>query len=190
MLTKFSAGYLLCVALAAPAVLRAADAKSDKAAAAPAASTAATSNTAAANAATSNTAASTTDANADNSKVKGRLPTGWGKLGITDVQKQAIYKVEATYDAQLDSLRKQVTDLEAKRAADMRNVLTAAQQKQLDDMATAKSTKKAAAAEAKSAAPASAASSTPKTSMNEAKTGAAASSASTNVNVAGTGATK
>jgi hypothetical protein len=146
MTKNFCAGSLLCVALSVPAVLHAADAKPDKAAEATAAATSTSTAPVAAN------ADSTTDAKTENGKLKGRLPSGWGKLGITDPQKLAIYKVEATYADQLDSLRKQIADVEAKRDADMRNILTDAQQKRLGDKpdkAEAKAAKKAAAAEAK-----------------------------------------
>jgi hypothetical protein len=120
------------------------------------------------------------------------LPSGWGKLGITDPQKQAIYKVEDTYADQLDRLRKQISDIEAKRDADMRSILTDAQQKRLGDKpdkAEAKAAKKAAAeakngdaknsdgknADAKNT-PAAPTNSNTKTSMTDPKHGAATDS--------------
>lgn len=168
MVTKFCVGAFLCGVLTVPAVLCAADAKQS---ATPTASNL--------QSATS-TPAAATDAKTDTTKVKGRLPSGWGKLGITDVQKQAIYKVEASYESQIDALHKQLADLEAKRDADMRNVLTAAQQKQLDDMTSARAAKKSAAADAKSNVPAASANST-KTSMNGANSGVAGSDATAKV---------
>ncbi|HTQ40680.1 MAG TPA: hypothetical protein VMJ32_16780 [Pirellulales bacterium] len=145
-----------------PVILRGADDQSNKAtdakqtANAPATATAAP----AAAAATDSTSAT------DDAKAKGRLPSGWGKLGITDAQKQSIYKVEASYETKIESLRKQLSDLETQRDADIRNLLTDAQHKQLDDAASAKSAKKAAAADAKNNA---AAANANKTSMNDAK---------------------
>jgi hypothetical protein len=132
MTTKFCLGSLLCLAIWLPAVTRAADAPPGK-----------TSDTKPASVQADTT---TLDADkSDNLKIKGRLPSGWGKLGITDAQKQAIYKVQASYQARLDALRDQLTDLETKRDADMRGLLTDAQLKRLNDNGEAKVTKKLAA---------------------------------------------
>jgi hypothetical protein len=148
MLTKFFTCSLLCVMLV-PSVLHAADSKADKAANKQAADT------------QGDAAASSTD----DAKAKGRLPQGWGKLGITDAQKQSVYKVQTGYEAKIDALKKQLSDLESQRDAEMRNVLTDTQRKQLDDAASTKSSKKAAATDSKN----SAAANSNKTSSSDAK---------------------
>jgi Spy/CpxP family protein refolding chaperone len=93
-------------------------------------------------------------ATADDAKVKGRLPSNWGKLGLTAAQKDKVYTIENNYAAKIEELRKMIADLESKRDSEMHNVLTADQQKQLDtvlaDSTKAKVAKKAAAADAKS----------------------------------------
>jgi hypothetical protein len=177
MMAKFCAGSLLLVALSVPAILSAADAKSDTTP--DAKQTAVT--PAGSSTAPSNTSNSAPDTRTDNIKINGRVPSGWGKLGLTEVQKQAIYKVQATYDAQLDALRTQLSDLEAKRDADMRTVLTAAQQKQLGNNAEAKVAKKATAADAKNNAPPAVVGSTTKTSKTDPKRGASSADSSTTV---------
>ena len=59
------------------------------------------------------------------------------------------YALQAQYSAKIDDLQKQLQDLIAKRDADIRGVLTADQQKKLDealgDTTKAKSSKKSAA---------------------------------------------
>ncbi|HEY2827358.1 MAG TPA: hypothetical protein VGJ04_07130 [Pirellulales bacterium] len=139
MITRLFAGPLFVVALTVPAILRAADATPDK-------------NTDSKQAVATPPASipdPTNDALLDSVKFKGRLPSGWGKLGISDSQKQSIYKIQAAYVLQIDPLKKQLSDIEAKRDAEIRNVLTVAQQKALADNASAKVAKKAAAADAK-----------------------------------------
>jgi Spy/CpxP family protein refolding chaperone len=175
MTTKFFVGSLLCVVLAVPVALRAADSKSEKSADAKPAAAAPTD---------SSTADATTDSKLDNAKIKGRLPSGWGKLGVTDAQKQSIYKIQMTYDGQMDALKKQLSDLEAKRLADMRNILTDAQQKKLDDKSDSKATKKTAVADAKDDAPAAAASASAKTSKKSAKHGDSATDSTAQVGFA------
>jgi hypothetical protein len=86
-------------------------------------------------------------------KLKGRLPNNYSKVGVSDAQKQKIYSLEASYKSQIETLQKQLSDLEAKRDADIRNVLTDDQKKKLDeltgDASKTKAAKKAAAADAK-----------------------------------------
>ncbi|WP_166830017.1 hypothetical protein [Thalassoroseus pseudoceratinae] len=69
---------------------------------------------------------------------RGRLPNGWGKLGILYDQKQTIYKVQAQYNAEIDELEAQIEKLKAERDAAMRDALTDAQRKKLDDALSSK----------------------------------------------------
>jgi len=38
-------------------------------------------------------------------KVKGFLPMNWGKIGLSDDQKQEIYKIQAKYGGEIDNWR-------------------------------------------------------------------------------------
>jgi Spy/CpxP family protein refolding chaperone len=60
-----------------------------------------------------------------------RVPPGYGRLGLTDQQKAAIYKVQAKYSPQIRDLEKQADELRAKRDAECEAILTPAQRRQL-----------------------------------------------------------
>ncbi len=64
--------------------------------------------------------------------VKGRLPAYYGKLEVDDKQKESIYKIQASYDAQIDKLTEELAALKTKRDGEIRAVLTKEQQKKLD----------------------------------------------------------
>jgi Spy/CpxP family protein refolding chaperone len=128
MTTKSCAGSFFFAAISSASILFAADSKTDHSAdGKPAASTA--------NAPADAAADATTNTIPDNVQIKGRLPSGWGKLGLTDLQRQAVYKVQAAYNSQISTL-------EAKRDAEMRKVLTTAQQNLLAEQAEAKAAAK------------------------------------------------
>lgn len=76
-----------------------------------------------------------TDAKADAGEgaLKGRLPANYSKI-VDATQRQKIYAIQANYVTQLEGLKKQLLDLEAKRDAEIRGVLTEKQQKQLDEL--------------------------------------------------------
>jgi len=57
-------------------------------------------------------------------KLKGQLPQGYGKLKLSDEQKQRIYKIQATYKAKLDDLEKQKKKLQSDRKKEYEKVLT------------------------------------------------------------------
>ncbi|MCS7016684.1 MAG: hypothetical protein RMJ19_08970 [Gemmatales bacterium] len=63
-------------------------------------------------------------------KPMGRLPPGFGKLGLSDEQKQKIYKIQADYEAKIQALRAQIKKLEEEERVQVFNVLTP-QQKEL-----------------------------------------------------------
>lgn len=63
-------------------------------------------------------------------KPTGRLPPGFGKLGLSEEQKQKIYKIQAEYEAKIQALRAQLKKLEEEERAQIFSVLTP-QQKEL-----------------------------------------------------------
>jgi hypothetical protein len=77
-----------------------------------------------------------------------RVPPGYSKLGLTDQQKEAIYKIQAKYYPQLQALEKQATALRARRETEFQGVLTPSQKQRLSQQER----EKKAAAEAKRAA--------------------------------------
>ena len=77
-----------------------------------------------------------------------RVPSGYSRLGLTDQQKEKLYKIQAEYYPKIHDLEKKADDLRAKREKEFESVLTAPQKRLL---AEAEQQKKA-AAEAKKAA--------------------------------------
>jgi hypothetical protein len=73
-----------------------------------------------------------------------RVPPGYAKLGLTDQQKESLYKVQAKYYPQIQALEKQVDALRAKREAEFEAVLTPAQKKRLAEQEQQKKAESAA----------------------------------------------
>ena len=73
----------------------------------------------------------------DKTEKKGRLPSNYGKLGLTEPQKQKIYGIQAKYDDQLDSLEKQMDALKAKRDHEVETTLNDDQKKILKNLVDA-----------------------------------------------------
>lgn len=71
-------------------------------------------------------------------KLKGRLPPNWSKLGLTDTQVQEVYRVQNKYDAEIDKLEAKIAELKANKTKESRDVLTAEQKKRLDEILTGK----------------------------------------------------
>jgi len=71
-------------------------------------------------------------------KMRGQLPQNWGKLGLSEEQKQKVYTVQNEYKAKIDALRRQVTELQTQERKDMENVLTDAQKTRLRELAASK----------------------------------------------------
>lgn len=63
-----------------------------------------------------------------------RLPSNYGKLGLTDAQRDKVYAVQEKYDGQLDALEEQIKSLKAKRTSETEAVLTVEQKKVLKDI--------------------------------------------------------
>ena len=74
------------------------------------------------------------DTKKDDTKVKGMLPPNWGKLGLSDEQKQNIYKIQNKYSAEIQKLQEQIDELNATKTKEMRAVLTADQKKKLEEI--------------------------------------------------------
>ena len=66
---------------------------------------------------------------------KGRLPTGWKALGLTDQQKEQVYDIQGRYAAQTGDLQRQGKQLRQKEKADLEAVLTLSQKARLRDIA-------------------------------------------------------
>jgi hypothetical protein len=77
-----------------------------------------------------------------------RVPPGYSKLGLTDQQREKIYKIQADYYPKIQALEKQVEDLRDRREKAFEAVLTAPQKRMLADLEQ----QRKAAAEAKKAA--------------------------------------
>ena len=71
-------------------------------------------------------------------KVKGTLPSNYGKLGLTETQVQDIYKIRNKANDEISKLKLKIAELEAARDKDTKAVLTAEQKKRLDDILTGK----------------------------------------------------
>lgn len=71
-------------------------------------------------------------------KVRGQLPQNWGKLGLSDDQKQKVYSIQAKYGEEIDKLESQIRELKQKMAKERLEVLTADQKKKLEDINRAK----------------------------------------------------
>ena len=70
----------------------------------------------------------------EDKKPTNRLPSNYGKLGLTDAQKDKVYAVQEKYDSQLDALEEQIKSLKAKRSSETEAVLSPEQKKILKDL--------------------------------------------------------
>src|SRR5438067_1039804 len=71
-------------------------------------------------------------------KMRGTLPQNWGKLGLSDEQKQKIYEAQNKYRAKIDALKKQITEMQDQEKKDMEGVLTDAQKARLREIVAGK----------------------------------------------------
>ena len=71
-------------------------------------------------------------------RVKGMLPANWGKIGLSADQKQEIYKIQAKHNAEIDKLEAKIKEIRGTRDKEMKAVLTADQQKKLNEIRTSK----------------------------------------------------
>jgi len=64
---------------------------------------------------------------------KPRLPNYYGKVGVSEKQRQKIYSLQRQYHEKIAPLEQQIAELEAKRDAEIEAVLTPAQKKLLEE---------------------------------------------------------
>jgi len=64
-------------------------------------------------------------------KLRGQLPQNYGKLGLSEEQKQKIYGIRAKTKAKVEDLEKQIEDVKSQEKKDTEAVLTPAQRNQL-----------------------------------------------------------
>ncbi|QDT35179.1 hypothetical protein [Thalassoglobus polymorphus] len=67
---------------------------------------------------------------------KNRLPFYFGKLGVTNSQRQQLYSIQDSYESKLEALRKEMKDLLKKRDAEMQQLLTPGQKLRLQELKT------------------------------------------------------
>jgi len=73
--------------------------------------------------------------------IKGVLPPNFGKIGLSEEQKQKIYKIQADARTKLLELQKKLDEMKAKEKEDLLSVLTDEQKKKLKEILEAKSDK-------------------------------------------------
>lgn len=64
-------------------------------------------------------------------KPRGRVPNHYGKLGLTDDQKQEIYSIQAKYREQINALQEQINELQQEEASEIYLVLSDVQKESL-----------------------------------------------------------
>ena len=70
----------------------------------------------------------------DEPKAKGVLPKYYKSLGLTDEQKQTVYKVQTKFNGEIEKLQKKIDDLKAERNAEVEKVLTKTQLDRLKEL--------------------------------------------------------
>jgi hypothetical protein len=75
-----------------------------------------------------------TTENAPPGKLKGYLPKNFKRLGLSDEQKQQIYRLRATYKNKLDQLKKQMDEMRHEEKVEVEKLLTPAQRARLKEI--------------------------------------------------------
>jgi hypothetical protein len=65
---------------------------------------------------------------------RGSLPANYKKLGLSQEQTKAIYKIRARYSAKIEALQQQISELREEERADLDRVLTEAQRARLKEL--------------------------------------------------------
>ena len=78
------------------------------------------------------------EAKKEEPKAKGFLPQNWAKIGLTDDQKQQVYKVQAKFGDEIEKLEAKIRDAKAARDKELFGLLTADQKKKLEEILKAK----------------------------------------------------
>lgn len=75
-------------------------------------------------------------ANNTNTKKAGpnRLPNHYGKLGLSDEQREAVYAIQQKYRARIQQLQRQIDELQQQQAFALQDLLTDVQQRQLQSL--------------------------------------------------------
>lgn len=68
------------------------------------------------------------------SKVRGVLPQHYRQLGLSEEQRQNIYKIQNEYADKIDDLQKKIDDMKAERNAKYLKALTKAQRDRLEEI--------------------------------------------------------
>src|SRR5207249_5166517 len=71
-------------------------------------------------------------------KVRGQLPPSWGKLGLTDKQKQTVYRIQSDYRKKIEPLDKKIQDLRKQERAELLKVLNDEQRTRLKEIISSK----------------------------------------------------
>lgn len=69
-----------------------------------------------------------------NKEYRGPLPPHFGKLGMSDAQKEKVYAIQDSYEEQIEKLRKQIEQVEIKRDAEIATLLTPGQKLRLTEL--------------------------------------------------------
>lgn len=77
------------------------------------------------------------DAKKPAAEAKGRLPNNYGRLGLSDEQRDKIYGIQGKYDRDIDKLEAQIADLKSKRDTEIAAILTPQQKTQLTEIMAA-----------------------------------------------------
>lgn len=67
-------------------------------------------------------------------KFKGSLPSRWGQIGLSEDQKQNVYKIQGQYRDEIDKLQAKIEDLKAQQKKEMERILTEEQKKRLREL--------------------------------------------------------
>jgi len=67
-------------------------------------------------------------------KLKGYLPPNYGKLGLSDEQKQKVYKIQGDYNQKTADLEKQLKALKEQEKSDLLKVLSEGQKAKLKEL--------------------------------------------------------
>ncbi len=94
----------------------------------------------------------------DVKKPSTRLPNGFGKLELTEDQKERIKGILGSFNGRIDDLEAQINDLREKRDAEVEAVLTGPQKAKLAALETESKKKKAEKSKSSKSAPAEASS--------------------------------
>jgi hypothetical protein len=72
------------------------------------------------------------------SKAKGRLPTYWSKLGLSEEQKKKVFAIQADYKDKIDALKKDISKLEDEERKELSKILTDPQREELKKLIATK----------------------------------------------------